>query len=80
MREAEIVAATRALFNDKGLREAHIDDIARAVGINRAIVYRHFTKEDLFALTMVSYLEELARAWHRRPRRGVRRRSGWRRS
>jgi AcrR family transcriptional regulator len=60
-REAEIVAATRALFDDKGMREAQIEDIARAVGINRAIVYRHFTgKEDLFALTMVSYLEELA--------------------
>ena len=60
-REAEIVAATRTLFDDKGMREAQIDDIARAVGINRAIVYRHFTgKEDLFALTMVSYLEELA--------------------
>ncbi len=60
-REAEIVAATRALFDDKGMREAQIDDIAKAVGVNRAIVYRHFTgKEDLFALTMVSYLEELA--------------------
>ena len=60
-REAEIVAATRRLFDESGLREAHIDDIARAVGVNRAIVYRHFTgKEDLFALTMVSYLEELA--------------------
>ena len=60
-REAEIVAATRALFDDNGVREANIDEIARAVGINRAIVYRHFTgKEDLFALTMVGYLEELA--------------------
>ena len=60
-REAEIVAATRRLFDDNGVREAHIDDIARAVGVNRAIVYRHFTgKEDLFALTMVSYLVELA--------------------
>jgi AcrR family transcriptional regulator len=60
-REAEIVAATRRLFDEKGMREAHIDDIARAVGVNRAIVYRHFTgKEDLFALTMVSYLVELA--------------------
>jgi AcrR family transcriptional regulator len=60
-REAEIVAATRRLFDENGLREANIDEIARAVGINRAIVYRHFTgKEDLFALTMVSYLEELA--------------------
>ena len=55
------MAATRALFDDKGMREAPIEDIAKAVGINRAIVYRHFTgKEDLFALTMVSYLDELA--------------------
>jgi len=60
-RETEIVAATRALFDGSGVREANIDEIARAVGVNRAIVYRHFTgKEDLFALTMVSYLEELA--------------------
>ena len=55
------MAATRALFDENGVREANIDEIARAVGVNRAIVYRHFTgKEDLFALTMVSYLEELA--------------------
>jgi len=55
------VAATRRLFDDNGVREANIDEIAQAVGINRAIVYRHFTgKEDLFALTMVSYLVELA--------------------
>jgi AcrR family transcriptional regulator len=59
-RETEIVAATRQLFDEKGVREANIDDIARAVGVNRAILYRHFTgKEDLFALTMVSYLVEL---------------------
>ena len=51
------MAATRQLFDDTGIREANIDDIARAVGVNRAIVYRHFTgKEDLFALTMVGYL------------------------
>ncbi len=61
LREAEIVAATRRLFDENGVREANIDEIARAVGVNRAIVYRHFTgKEDLFALTMVGYLEELA--------------------
>ena len=55
------MAATRELFDENGVREANIDDIARAVGVNRAIVYRHFTgKEDLFALTMVGYLDELA--------------------
>ena len=59
-REAEIIAATRELFDQRGVREAQIEDIARAVGINRAIVYRHFTgKEELFALTLVGYLDEL---------------------
>ena len=48
------------LFDARGVRDAQIEDIARAVGINRAIVYRHFTgKEELFALTLVSYLDEL---------------------
>jgi AcrR family transcriptional regulator len=60
VREKQIIAATRALFDEKGVREAQIEDIAHAVGINRAIVYRHFSgKEELFALTLVSYLDEL---------------------
>jgi AcrR family transcriptional regulator len=60
-REAEILAATRALFDKRGVRDAQIEDVARAVGVNRAIIYRHFTgKEELFALTVVGYLEELA--------------------
>jgi AcrR family transcriptional regulator len=59
-REKEIIAATRGLFDQRGVRDAQIEDIAKAVGINRAIVYRHFTgKEELFALTLVEYLEEL---------------------
>lgn len=60
-REAQIIAATRALFDQRGVRDAQIEDVARAVGINRAIVYRHFTgKEELFALVLVGYLDELA--------------------
>lgn len=59
-REQQIIDATRRLFDERGMRDAQIDDIARAVGINRAIVYRHFTgKEELFALTLVQYLDEL---------------------
>lgn len=59
-REQDILSATRALFDARGVRDAQIEDIARAVGINRAIIYRHFTgKEELFALTLVGYLEEL---------------------
>jgi AcrR family transcriptional regulator len=62
-RETAILAATRSLFDERGVAEAQIEDIARAVGINRAIVYRHFTgKEELFALALVGYLDELASA------------------
>src|SRR3954447_8331281 len=60
-REKQILEATRALFDARGVRDAQIEDIARAVGINRAIIYRHFSgKEELFALTLVGYLDELA--------------------
>lgn len=59
-REHEIIAATRSVFDKNGIREAQIEEIAAAVGVNRAIVYRHFTgKEELFALALVSYLDEL---------------------
>ena len=60
VREEQILAETRRLFDESGVRDAQIDDIARAVGINRAIIYRHFSgKEELFALAVESYLEEL---------------------
>lgn len=59
-REQQILDATRALFDKRGLRDAQIEDIAKAVGINRAIIYRHFSgKEELFAMTLVGYLDEL---------------------
>lgn len=62
-REAQIIAATRRIFDAKGVREVQIEEIASAVGINRAIVYRHFTgKEEIVALTLVGYLDELATA------------------
>ncbi len=60
-REREIVAATRLLFDERGLQDAPIEDIARAVGINKALIYRHFSsKEELYVLTLTSYLAELA--------------------
>ena len=53
-REAEIISAARQLFDQNGVRDALVEQVAQAVGINRAIVYRHFTgKEELFALTLV---------------------------
>ena len=43
-REREILEATRALFDERGVRDAQIEDIG---------------KEELFALTLVGYLDEL---------------------
>lgn len=60
MRERELVLATRALFDERGMQDAPIEDIARAVGIARGLVYRHFSsKEELFVLTVREYLDEL---------------------
>ncbi|MEU0090064.1 TetR/AcrR family transcriptional regulator [Kribbella sp. NPDC006257] len=59
-REREIIHATRELFDERGTIDAQIDDIAKRVGINKALIYRHFAgKEELFALTLVDYLGEL---------------------
>jgi AcrR family transcriptional regulator len=60
-REREIVVATRRLFDERGLQDAPIEGIAQAVGINKALIYRHFSsKEELFVATMTDYLRELA--------------------
>src|SRR5687767_15248261 len=59
-RERDLVEATRALFDERGLQDAPMDDIARAVGINKALIYRVFaSKEELFVLTVTHYLDEL---------------------
>lgn len=60
-REQDIVDATRALFDERGMQDVPIDDIARAVGLSRALIYRHFSsKEELFILTVTRYLAELS--------------------
>jgi AcrR family transcriptional regulator len=62
VRERELVSATRALFDQRGMQDAPIEEIARSVGINKALIYRHFaSKEELFVLTVTLYLDELAR-------------------
>ena len=59
-RERDIVDATRAAFDQRGMQDAPIDEIARAVGISRALIYRHFaSREELFVMTITRYLAEL---------------------
>lgn len=59
-RERKIIDATRDLFDERGMQDARIDRIARRVGINKALIYRHFaSKEELFVLTVTRYLAEI---------------------
>ena len=60
-RERELIAATRALFDERGMQDAPIEEIARSVGIARGLIYREFaSKEELFTATVSDYLAELA--------------------
>ena len=60
-RERDLVAATRRLFDERGMQDAPIEEIARSVGIARGLIYREFaSKEELFVLTVTDYLAELS--------------------
>jgi AcrR family transcriptional regulator len=59
-RERELIQATRALFDERGVQDAPVEEIARAVGIARGLIYRQFSsKEELYVLTVTDYLAEL---------------------
>jgi AcrR family transcriptional regulator len=61
-RQRDLVVATRTLFDERGMQEAHVDEIAREAGIARGLIYRHFSsKEELYVLTVTHYLDELAK-------------------
>jgi AcrR family transcriptional regulator len=61
-REQDLVAATRRLFDERGMQDAPIEEIAKAAGIARGLIYRHFSsKEELYVLTVTDYLDELSR-------------------
>lgn len=61
LRERDLVAATRALFDERGMQDAPIEEIAQSVGIARGLIYRQFSsKEELFVLTVTDYLAELS--------------------
>lgn len=59
-RERAIITATRSLFDERGRRDAPVDEIAHAAGINKALIYRAFdSKDEIFVLTLTDYLAEL---------------------
>src|SRR5918997_155509 len=62
-RERELVRVTRALFDERGMQDAPVEEIARTAGIARGLIYRSFSsKEELFVLAVTDYLAELAAA------------------
>lgn len=61
VRERELIAATRALFDERGMQDAPIEAIAKSAGIARGLIYRQFSsKEELYVATVTDYLTELA--------------------
>ena len=59
-RERDLVKATRALFDERGMQDAPVEEIARAAGIARGLIYREFSsKEELYVFTITDYLAEL---------------------
>ncbi len=59
-REALLLDTTRRLFDERGMQDAPVDEIARAAGINRALIYRCFpSREELHVRTVIRYLDEI---------------------
>lgn len=57
-REEAIVVAVNGLLAEKGFEAMTVDEVAAAVGIAKASLYKHFTsKEELAAAAMVRVLE-----------------------
>jgi AcrR family transcriptional regulator len=83
-RERDLVRATRALFDERGMQEAPVEEIAKAVGIARGLIYRQFSsKEELYVFTLTDYLAELdgvLRAALATPRGPVAQLEAWARS
>jgi AcrR family transcriptional regulator len=60
VREQLVLDAACTLFAERGLAGASLEEIARAAGINRALVYEHVrTKDELFAAAVVRERDRL---------------------
>ena len=68
VRERELVAATRALFDERGMQDAPIEEIARSVGIARGLIYRQLLLQGGALRAHGHRLPRRARASCSRPR------------
>ncbi len=59
-RRAAILQAALVVFADHGFHTASIDDIARAAGVSKALIYEHFaSKQELYASLLDQEADEL---------------------
>lgn len=55
-----LVAVTRSLFDERGRQDVAIEEIAKAAGLARGLIYRYFeSKDELCVLTVTEYLREI---------------------
>jgi AcrR family transcriptional regulator len=59
-RRAAILDSALAVFGERGYHASSIDDIARAGGVSKALIYEHFdSKQELYAELLDSHASEL---------------------
>lgn len=65
IRKAEIMAAAKSLFYQKGYLNTTTQDIIKALGISRGLLYYHFkSKEDILYSIVEKHLEPLLTRFH----------------
>ena len=64
-RREQIIERATEVFRQHGLKGARTREIAKACGINEALLYKHFkSKEELFRVVLKNIHEDLAREWY----------------
>ena len=64
-RREEIIAATRALYEEKGLARTTIQDIANRLGVARSLFYHYFPdKEAVTSAVLDAYIADCLEALH----------------
>ena len=58
---AKILAAAEAEFSEKGYFGARVDEIAKAAGVNKRMIYQHYeSKDGLYKAALISVYSKLA--------------------
>ena len=71
-RRAALLAAALDVFAAQGYHGASIDDVARAAGVSKALVFQHFSsKRELHEELLAAHAEELFRRFRANAERGT---------